>query len=225
MVPPSSSTIHYSTGGMAMRKFSASAIVALAGSFFLAAPAQDAAATPPAQVSIAGTTHGGRGCPHDTDSVRVRLDATQSAIEIIFDRVAAAAGPGVSAIDMREMCTVSVNLDVPPNTSYAVVAIEHEGYAELASGAKAYVRNAFYEQGTADDSAVENRLQGPFNGAWSFTNRVRDSQLEWSPCNMDRALNLKTSVHITKGASVTSSTVELDRHFTQTYQLVYRACN
>ncbi len=175
---------------------------------------------------IIALAYGGTGCP--AGSIDLQMDSAASWLTVTFNRFLAQTGPNVALSESRKNCQMNLLIHVPTGMQYAVTSIEQHGFAALADGVDGMVKNSYYFQGQAPTSSKWRVFHGPGAFDWDFADETDFDDLVWSPCNVQRSLNINAQLQIRKGTSSpdAESFMTLDsEHIDQTYHLVWRACN
>ncbi len=181
----------------------------------------------PDQMHIKKLTYGGTGCPAGSVAVDIASDAT--AFTLIFDQFLAQIGPGVPAIESRKNCQVNLLLHVPHGFTYAITSVDYRGYANLAPGAQGMQKASYYFQGQAPTASAETIFRGPYEQDWQLRDRVSTAALVWSPCGVERSMNVNAQLRLTRGTAPASSSsfIQMDSedgNIQQVYHIVWAHC-
>jgi hypothetical protein len=131
----------------------------------------------------------GTGCPAGTWRSEVSEDGTT--FSIMFDQYEASVGAG-SAFSIKD-CTLGIQL--APGSSYAVESFTYRGDASLAAGQRATFSANYWFQGTpAENRDIASDLSGPLDNPFMFVDAPAVEELQFSPCGVQRDLNVTTRV-------------------------------
>jgi len=190
----------------------------------LAAPEVASAETPPS-VTIAQATRGGSGCPQAI--VPAALTGDYERLLVVDGQLEAEAGPGVPLSKGRVFCQLAIELEHTPGWSYAVSSVTgHRGRLDLDDDITAVLSVERYF--TGDKGAAqrfEQKFQGPSGGEF-YRREGADDIGPWSPCNASRALNIHTSVRVSKRENPQGSGSIMLTPFwgVQVFKLHWRKC-
>lgn len=137
----------------------------------------------------------------------------------------AQAGPGISLRDSRKACQLLIDLDHPTDWQYRLVGIAYSGQATLENGAIGNVRTTTYFQGELDEASANLELSGEMATTFSEFATFDDVEV-WSPCGIQRALNVKiaASVQASGGANGSLSLTDPLGLDPQSIVLEFRPC-
>ena len=183
----------------------------------------------PAYLRIRGLTDNGSGCPLGSVASNVSPDAT--AFTLIFDNYVAEAGPGVSLANSRKNCQLALDLDYPDGWSFSVVHLVYRGYVSLDPLVNALQKSTFYFQGSAAQESRETPFYGAQDTDFTVEDYIPTQQLIWSPCHVQRALNINSQVRLdTRSAArnarglITTDSIDGETQ-AFTYGLAWQRCN
>ena len=175
--------------------------------------------TPPAYIE--SVVFGGTGCGPESETTATIAD-DGSGFRLEFHDFVAKVGDGVDASESRKNCQASVTVRVPDGYAFALASFASEGDAVLAPGARAFHQTMIYFQGQAPTAVTTYRL---FDGPWRVDHVVPVAGLAWSPCGVDRALNINTSVRIMAPPRPDQPVSTVAVASTDSYRLVLKACS
>lgn len=139
----------------------------------------------------------GTGCPRGTWSADVAEDG--SGFSIVFDNYEASVAES-TALDAAD-CNLSTTLHVPSGVSYAVQSFSYEGYATLDDGVQARYSAKYYFQGDPQAGReVQSDRTGPYDDAFTYSDELETADVVWSPCGVDRTLNVQTRMVVTNNS-------------------------
>lgn len=148
----------------------------------------------PSYVRLRSLSYAGSGCP--AGSVASKVSADRATFTLLFDSFVAEIGRNVPLSQSRKTCMLSVDLDFPIGWSYAVDTVEMQGYADLNPGVRADISAAYYFQGSVATARLGSSLYGPSSRDYLIRDALGASAMVWSPCGMQRALNVQYSIRL-----------------------------
>lgn len=169
------------------------ATVICASTAFAAASTTSAGGMPNG-VSIEKVAWAGSGC--GAGSSDADIDVNSNELVLITPSLRGDMGRGYSPADARSNCQVLLDIVVPYGWSYAITRVDMAGRADLDYGTSASAGLSYYFQGAADDVPVKTTLTGPTDRDFVIRAQLPMSDLAWSPCYKDRALNINMSASV-----------------------------
>jgi len=169
-----------------------------------ASQVHDSIAPPTDKIVIDVVAVNGSGCPANTATVSEQPDNT--AFTVVYSNYLASIGVGATPTDLRKNCQLTVHVHTPQGFSFAVARAEYRGFAQLAAGASGTERANYYFQGSPKTTSVEHSFNGPFSDDWAAVDTTDVASLVFSPCGMDRDLNINTELRVDDGTSDTTTT-------------------
>ncbi len=202
-------------------------MMAIAGLSMLISSSSFAAGPNPNEVYVRNIVHAGTGCPSGTVAGDISADA--KAFTLLFDEYVAEAGPGIDRREARKFCQLTVNLRVPQGWSYTLFKVDYAGFADLDRGTYGIQTSEYYFQGSSGRSnraKFSTRLRGGFSGDYDASDDLGLEGLVWSPCGVNRALNIKTSVFVrARGSRSALMTLDsVDGELVHLYGIKWRRC-
>lgn len=161
---------------------------------FLALTASTLFLTSAAAAQAPSLTFIGSGCPADTDSVNYHWEG--STLVVNFAGLTASKGPGVSLIEGRKNCSLTMNLFVPNGLKYTLVGYSASGYDSLGEGDNRTLNVTSFFQGSADQNAFVSEGQGPRTDDFRVSGVAAANDIVWSPCGVQRAQTINTAVRV-----------------------------
>ncbi len=152
----------------------------------------------PSYVRLRNLSYAGSGCP--AGSVATNVSASRDSFTLLFDSFVAESGRGIPLSQSRKNCMLSVDLDFPSGWSYTVDTLETQGYVALDPGVRADVTTSFYFQGQTATARFSSSFYGPTSRDYHIRDTLGLSAQVWSPCGMQRALNLNYSIRVSGGS-------------------------
>ena len=199
-----------------------SGITALIGFSSITAVAQ---APNPGEVYVNNIVHAGTGCP--LNSVAGDISEDGKAFTLLFDSYAAEAGPGIARSESRKFCQLTVNLHVPQGWSYTLFDVGYRGFASLDRGTQGIQTSTYYFQGaTGRQATLSSTIRGQYTNDYAINDRVALDALVWSPCGINRALNIKSAVQVrATGTQQALMTIDsIDGELRHIYGLQWKRC-
>lgn len=195
---------------------------------FIAAAIQTAPvlADGPSHVRIDSITYAGSGCPAGSLAESLSVDSRLLSIE--FDSYIAEIGPGVSRMESRKNCQINVSLSYPQGWSFAVNEVDYRGYISLERGVTGVQSTTQYFAGRADSVKLQTTFRGPMDTDYQLRDQLGISSILWSPCGVNRSLNLSTQIRLdNSGNRNGSGLMTLDQISTRAshrYGLIWKRC-
>ncbi len=155
-----------------------------------------AQSAPPARsVTLKSIKYNGSGCPIGT--VAENISADNQAFTLTFSEFIAEAGPNVSPRSNRKNCQLTAVLSIPPGWQYTVGSFNYRGFIDVDPGVTATHTTSYYFQGQGQTGTFQSRQNGPYADAFTYTDTIGlNSQNLWSPCNIERALNINAAIYV-----------------------------
>jgi hypothetical protein len=173
---------------------------------------------------IRNVYYGGTGCPQG--SVDTYISPDSQAMTLIFDQYVAEAGTGIPISSGRKFCNLTLDLIIPGGWQVSVFKVDYRGYVDLRAGTSAQVAASYYFSGSdARTNTRTTRAQfvGAVTGNYTKSDNIGIESLVWSPCNVERALNVKTEARV-NGRNGLLTVDTIDGEFQQKYHLKWRRC-
>lgn len=198
----------------------------LGSTFLFSSLAAHASGPNPHDIYIRSINWGGKGCP--VGSATGTLSADRKAFTTIFDEFYAEQGPGTSPRDRRSSCQITLDIHYPHGWQFSLFDVDYRGYVDLDRGTLAKLRSEYYFTG-GQGPVFQKVFSGLRGGDFLESVRLGISSVVWSPCGINRPLNIKTSVSTggnrSKSAFIGVDTIdgELKKLF-HYYQIRWRRC-
>ncbi|RZA13971.1 MAG: DUF4360 domain-containing protein, partial [Proteobacteria bacterium] len=218
---------------MTFNRVLAPAIFALVGHSFFAQSALAQDQPNPGDVYIKSIDAKGSGC-NNPGSYSVNLSGDRQAFTVSFSEFVAALGQGLSPLEARKNCSLTMTLNIPAGFQYSIGTFNYRGYMDLDANVQADHTTSYFFQGTGETGKFVATAKGPLSKDFVYTDKVGLASVYipdvWSPCNADRALTINPSISLRKlgGAAsnaqglITNDTV--DGEINQVFGLKYRRC-
>ena len=154
----------------------------------------DASLRDPEGAYVAKISANGTGCPPGSWNSAISPDGRTFTMK--FDAYEAAVDAS-SSVAIKD-CQVGIKLHSPAGLSYRVKNTGFEGHAFLEQGVKARLVAGYYFQGNpVAAEQIRADLVGPTDDTFAFDDKVSAGETGvWSPCGVDRLLNVKTLVRV-----------------------------
>jgi hypothetical protein len=158
---------------------------------------QDLAAAPQG-AKIASVIANGSGCPAGTWEAELAPDGVSLAVH--FRAYSASVTPGQSVAVAS--CIVAIDLIPPAGYEYAVNSFVYTGFVDLDSAGMRATQTAKYYFSGNPLPAKELRtdMNGPYDSAYVFTDRVDARDLVWSSCAVSRRLQSQSRLIVQNNA-------------------------
>lgn len=154
--------------------------------------------TPDKPSIFASVTANGTGCPLGKN-VAASFTPSGDSLLVTFEGFEAVVDKNKSVA--VQDCQLGIKLKSHTGMSYALEESYHEGYAFLARGQTARAQMRAYFQGRPDnDRTITTDLQGPYDDSFILRNTASIADAKWSPCGLDRMLNIATVLRMQNAA-------------------------
>lgn len=183
------------------RLLAAAAVSALISSIAVAPSAGNAAVVNvpgPDQITVELVTINGSGCPRNTATVAVSPD--HEAFTVAYNEYLVQTGPGISPIEARKNCQLSVKVHVPNGITFAIAQADYRGFADLGRGARLLQKASYYFQGHSETLPVDHWINGAKYDNWQATDVTPVAALVYRPCGENRLLNINTELRVQRGS-------------------------
>ena len=183
----------------------------------------------PEQIKIVNLQVRGSGCPEG--SVQQNIAPDGQSFVLYFYEYIAEIGSEVARTENRKACQLSLNLRHTPGWRFAVVKFEFTGYVNIDNGISASQEALYYFQGDENGLNFSEAMTGPKDGIYHIVQKVEPTVRYWSFCDVERAINIRTSVKLINLENASSSasgfigTDSIDGTIgTQTWNIVWQKC-
>lgn len=176
-------------------------------------------------VRIRDIHYGGTGCPQGSMDSYISPDG--QAMTLIFDQYVAEAGQGIPLSQGRKFCNLVLDLAIPAGYQYSVFKVDYRGFVDLRSGTNAQVQSSYYFSGSdarTNTRTVTALFRGAMSGNYTKSDNIGVESMVWSPCGVERALNIKTAANV-QGRNGLLTVDTVDGEFKQVYYLKWRRCS
>jgi hypothetical protein len=167
---------------------------------------QQAASASSSVPSFAEVQANGTGCPAGTWQTRISSDG------LVFTTTFSAYEAEVDPSTMVAVkdCQLSIKLHTPPGRSISVQSFSYTGYATLTPGVRGKLLANYYFQGEpVEPSSPHTDLIGPYDKTFLFRDDVPIRDAVWSPCGLDRELNIATRIMLQNSTPASSAYMNL----------------
>jgi hypothetical protein len=142
---------------------------------------------------FAEVTANGTGCPAGTASTSISDDG--KTFTTTFSAYEAMIEPNRS-IAIKD-CQLGIKLHSPQGLSFAVDSFYYQGFAWLDPGVTGRQTANYYFMGNPLNHAeLRTDLRGPYENSYLFQDDVGIADLVWSPCGVERNLNVTTRLRV-----------------------------
>jgi len=185
-----------------------------------------ALADAPSNVRVRSFSYAGSGCP--SGSLGQSISADYRLLNLHFDSFIAEVGLGVPMFEARKNCQINIDLDYPRGWSFSIDSVDYRGYASLDRGVTGALSTAFFYTGSGQTARLQTTFSGPLNADYQVRDQLGLSARVWSPCGVNRALNLNALVRLDNNRNRRGSGLLTIDHLqtaaTHQYGLVWRRC-
>lgn len=181
----------------------------------------------PVGTQLSNVNYAGSGCPVHT--ISVKLTPATDELKVELDDFVLQTRLDLPFGYQRKTCHLSVALKVPPGWSYSLSEVSYTAFANLTAGAVGLFRSSYYFQGSQAVARFEAKISGPINyDQFTVRDTIGTAALVWSPCGVQRSLNLNTEGRIDTSRSRNRQfdniiTIE-ESPMAHVYKLVWRRC-
>lgn len=193
------------------------------------AKAEDRPPVPSEVITIKKIQYNGTGCPLGTVAKNVSEDKT--AFTLTFSEFVAESGPNISLSAGRKNCVATVVLNVPGGWQFSIADFYYRGFIALDLGVSAEHSASYFFEGQGQTGKFAATKTGPFDNDYVFHDQVGLGSQVWSPCGVERALNINASIRVantntTKYPSARGliTNDSIDGQITQIWGITWRRC-
>lgn len=173
----------------------------------------------PAGAYFVSVRANGTGCPAGTWATSISPDGKR--FRVTFSAFEAVVSKHMS-LAIKD-CQLGIKLKSPSGFSYAVTDFSFQGYAYLEKGQSARQIARYYFQGAPVQSEeARAELVGPYDDTYVFRDTVRTTDIVWSPCGVERDLNVRMTLRLNNGAEKKDGYINL--YEALNFQLAWRRC-
>lgn len=178
----------------------------------------------PRSVYINSLTFGGTGCPAGTVAGNISEDL--HAFTLLYDSFVTEAGPGIPLSSSRKACQAIIDIHIPQGWQMTLFSLDTRGYLGLDDSASAVIQTKYYFQGSLSGPTLADSYFGPYYEDYIKHDEVLVSSLVWSPCGVNRALNVNTSARVSAfaGGQALATVDSSDGEFRQLWGIRWRRC-
>jgi hypothetical protein len=209
-----------------MKKIILTAMATIISALALGTSASAASSSLPPYARLRHISFAGTGCP--AGSVAGLFDADVTAFRVYFDDFVAQTGPGLPMSEKRKNCQLSIDFDIPAGWSFSVASMEYRGFVDLDAGVTAQQTSTYYFQGAAQTARLSTTINGPIARSYDIKDTLAIEGQVWSPCGLNRALNVNAQVLVNSTSSRREGIITLDRldaRVAHIFGLQWRRCN
>lgn len=184
---------------------------------------------PAEPITIKKIIYNGTGCP--LGSVAQNVSDDKQAFTLTFSQFVAEAGPGISLAAGRKNCIATVVLNIPSGWQYSIANFFYRGFLALDEGIKSEHSVDYSFEGQGTTSRFAKNETGPFESDYVYSDTIGIQTNVWSPCGVDRALNLNTKIRVSNSnptlypnstGLITNDSI--DGQITQVFGITWRRC-
>ncbi len=184
---------------------------------------------PAEPITIKRIQYNGTGCPLGT--VAENISTKKDSFTLTFSEFVAEAGPGIPLSAGRRNCILTLVLDVPGGWQYSVGEFYYRGFLDLDQGIKAEQSATYFFEGQGLQGRFASSSFGPYEKDYVYTDKVGLASAVWSPCGVERALNINTAIRVDNtnrrqypNAQGFITTDSVDGQIKQVWGLTWRRC-
>ncbi|MFY7930089.1 MAG: DUF4360 domain-containing protein [Oligoflexus sp.] len=188
---------------------------------------------PQGSVKIKRLLFNGTGCPLGT--VAENISADGKAFTVTFSEFFAEVGPGLPLSSGRRNCNLTAVLAVPAGWQFTVGDFFYRGFMDIDAGIRAEHTTNYFFEGQGDTGSFRSNEVGPQEKDFVYTDKIGlvSSYMPnyWSPCNVERALNINVSVRVSNtntrlypNAQGLITNDSIDGQLKQVFGLNWRPC-
>ena len=181
------------------------------------------------QLLIEDISATGTGCL-DADNIAYDISTDGQAFTIIYDEFYAETfGEGNNSLEVAESnCDVSIKMKSPKGWAYAVMSIQQSVYLSQDNNTTSTHSTSY--KFASDDGEVKLAnyvIEDEYDDQFIREDKIRLANLQWSGCNGEETLVVKTSLKVeSQNASTGYINVDsLDGEIRENYQLVWKKCD
>ncbi len=149
----------------------------------------------------------GSGCPAADDA---NYHFEGNILVVDFSKMVASKGPGISLIESRKTCSITVDLKVPGGLSYALGGYTANGSDDLSETDTRTLTVTDFFQGQGQTISLDNAGNGPANADFHATHWNSAAETLWSPCNEQRAQTITVALRVGGTDRATAASSSLD---------------
>ena len=150
----------------------------------------------------------GSGCPKDGSGSNSHFEG--SVLVVNFANMVAEKGEGISLINSRKTCSITIDLKIPNGLSYSLLGYSAQGSDTLADTDTRSLNVTNFFQGQSQTTTLSSEAKGPVAASFSphHWNNVAESL--WSPCGVQRAQTVTIALRVsgTDRSKDSSSTLD-----------------
>jgi hypothetical protein len=174
---------------------------------------------------FAEVTANGTGCPAGTWETAISEDG--KTFTTTFSSYEAMIEPN-RTIAIKD-CQLGIKLHSPQGLSFAVDSFYYQGYAYLDTGVTGRQTANYYFMGNPLNHAeLRTDLRGPYDDDYLFQDDVGILDLVWSPCGVERNLNVTTRLRVQNNSRRTGTgymnLLSVDGEARLVFSLAWRHC-
>ncbi|TDD37314.1 DUF4360 domain-containing protein [Actinomadura sp. KC06] len=179
-----------------------------------------AAAPPHRDPTIEITTVNGSGCRPETVTVTPR----SSGFTIRYSDYSAKIGGDALPTDYRKNCQLGLRIIPTEGFTYAVMAVDHRGSAQLAPDATGVLKASHEFAGSPRQAQTTHSFKGPLSGGWQVAEKIDPGQLVWASCREERNLNISTELRVNAVDRTTANTFDMHSGLGSAYHFAWKTC-
>jgi len=179
----------------------------------------------PDEVTIAGFTYAGTGCP--AGSIASSASDDRTVLTLLYSDYVASIGPGTAPSDHRKNCQVVLDIHYPQGFQYSIFSADYRGYEDLESGVTGQQVATYYFSGQTQQATGSTTWTGPKTSDYLVNDELAVESIVWSPCGATLPININSQIRLTSSVPTASgllTTDSTDFKFHQIFHLQWRKC-
>lgn len=183
-------------------------------------------------VVIRGVRLSGSGC-NGSSATAITTDDGMT-LSVLFDNYTADIGNGSSrpqSTSLQLDCHVLIDVEVPPNTQYALSQTDYRGFAALPASAYGFHRFTQIIPSQPIASMREAQLRGPVSSNYAVSVQQKPGRFVYSPCNQRfQTMDLFSQLYVAYLPKTTDRSIaminldSIDTGVSSSFRLSWRTC-
>lgn len=181
---------------------------------------------------VAEVRANGTGCPLGSSKVSISNDGRFFIIDFSSYKLHVTPRAKVEVQD----CVLSTKVTTPEKYQFAVSKFRYQGDVDLDTGVQLRIKARYWFQGDASEvgnTERENNMTGPLDQNFQFSYTPDPETLVWSPCGVERDLNVQTVLRLLNGSPAKTGYASLAKvttgsqpspDFSLAFGFVWRKC-
>lgn len=182
-----------------------------------------------AEVNFKDIKVNGSGCPVGSTTEIITNEKPDKAFtyfQVTYDLFEVNLGPNAEH-SSRKFCNIALAMEYPVGWQYTVVAMQTDGFAKIAEGAKGIFQSSYEFRGQENRQKLETKtLPEGYEGDYEVKAEIDNEKTVWSTCDSRIPLNIKSTIWLS-GSEATDSVMTVDVQsglLSQTYEIKWKKC-